>query len=205
MLRETASAEGRSPTKEATRSRVRHGHRSARIARLGACVAAALTLGGGVAAVPSPAGGAEPAATSANRPPLFFSRLTTTGFQIHVEDQAGTVTALTTADTNDRDPSPMAGNGAQRRTVIADPEANLREPSLSPDGTTILFTRQSGDDEQVYVVHTDGSGLRRLSHDGGTSRQPRWSPDGRWIAFVHSVGSIEDIDKMGAGGGTLTG
>jgi TolB protein len=211
-------------------SRIHHGLQPGRIARFGVVLTAVLTAGTVFAAVPSPAGAAESAATtsSTTRPPLFFSRLATNGFQIYLEDQTGKVTALTTTETNDRNPSPnrggtrvafdatpkqlhalsridvMDGNGAERHTVVADPQANLREPSLSPDGTKIVFTRQAGTDEQVYLVNADGSGLRQLSTDGGKSRQPAWSPDGQWIAFAHEVGSIEEIYKMDGNGAHVT-
>ncbi len=35
----------------------------------------------------------------------------------------------------------------------------------------------------VYVVHADGSGLRRITPATTWATTARWSPDGRWIAF----------------------
>ena len=53
----------------------------------------------------------------------------------------------------------------------------------SPDGEWIVFQRPFG---QLYLVHPDGSGLRRvpLGLDPGTGAvNPSWSPDGAWIVF----------------------
>jgi TolB protein len=55
----------------------------------------------------------------------------------------------------------------------------------SPDGRSILFvsgrdqTAQGYDD--VYVMRTDGSGVRRLTHQRAYT--PAWSPDGKHIVF----------------------
>ena len=71
------------------------------------------------------------------------------------------------------------------------------EPDWSPDGTRIVFNSAAGHSQFAYVVHPDGSGLRKISHkarnlsprkddlrvvDARTLR-PRWSPDGRKITF----------------------
>jgi Tol biopolymer transport system component len=43
---------------------------------------------------------------------------------------------------------------------------------------------------ELYVVNTDGSGLRRLARFASASLHPSWSPDGRTIAFERRVGPI---------------
>jgi Tol biopolymer transport system component len=60
----------------------------------------------------------------------------------------------------------------------------------SPDGSRLAFwgdLQTLGDPVgpgQVYVINTDGSGLRQITNDGD-NRWPTWSPDGSRIAFVH--------------------
>jgi WD40-like Beta Propeller Repeat len=54
----------------------------------------------------------------------------------------------------------------------------------SPDGSQIVFGR----DGALFVVNTDGSGLRRITPERFvTSDLPggSWSPDGRWILVEH--------------------
>jgi hypothetical protein len=54
----------------------------------------------------------------------------------------------------------------------------------------------------IYTVNPDGSGLRRLTFDGGNSG-PRWSPDGRHIAFIHR-GDVWVMRANGIGKTRLT-
>jgi TolB protein len=55
----------------------------------------------------------------------------------------------------------------------------------SPDGSMLAFHSMrdhlSTRIRAIYVVHADGSGLRRINDDGA---QPSWSPDGSRLAFV---------------------
>lgn len=62
------------------------------------------------------------------------------------------------------------------------------EPVFSPDGTKIAFGRITGDSaegqlEAIYVINTDGSGLRQVVAPRAGLEHPDWSPDGRSITF----------------------
>lgn len=72
-------------------------------------------------------------------------------------------------------------------------------PSWSPDGRTLAFTGRGGD---IYVVHADGSGLRKLTAGPGWDVGARWSPDGRRILFASSrdVHRETDLFVMNADG-----
>jgi len=58
---------------------------------------------------------------------------------------------------------------------------------VSPDGQWLVFYSRDPDGH-LYVVRTDGSGLRQLPSDEFTDRVPRWSPLGDWIAFFSNRG-----------------
>jgi Tol biopolymer transport system component len=78
------------------------------------------------------------------------------------------------------------GRGLQRVTPR---RLDAYRPAWSPDGTQIIFntndTPERIQDAEIYIVASDGSGLRRLTHEENASAfRPTWSPDGEWILFT---------------------
>jgi dipeptidyl aminopeptidase/acylaminoacyl peptidase len=71
--------------------------------------------------------------------------------------------------------------------------STLKDPvngaAWSPDGQWIAFSAsfQGGSHDQIYIVHPNGTGLRRIT-DGGdeTNWLGRWSPDGKILAYSSS-------------------
>jgi eukaryotic-like serine/threonine-protein kinase len=59
---------------------------------------------------------------------------------------------------------------------------SLFSPDVSPDGAAIVF-RTVGGREDLFLVRSDGTGLRKLTDDPARDRGPSWSPDGKRIAF----------------------
>ena len=57
------------------------------------------------------------------------------------------------------------------------------EPTISPDGTHIVFGSQRHGDFDIYIMHADGSHLRRLTDRQGYDGGPWFSPDGTKIAW----------------------
>jgi len=53
----------------------------------------------------------------------------------------------------------------------------------SPDGQQLAFYSRARPEGNLYIIRTDGTGLRQLTGDTAIDRVPRWSPDGEWIAF----------------------
>jgi Tol biopolymer transport system component/streptogramin lyase len=77
----------------------------------------------------------------------------------------------------------------------------------SPDGSMLAFTSfQKGNDDDVFVVNSDGSGLRAVVESPFTEHRPQWSPDGTRIAFEQwpvrdRDPGTADIYTVGVGGG----
>ena len=55
-------------------------------------------------------------------------------------------------------------------------------PVPSPDGAWVAFYSGIGQ-EDIYIVRSDGSELRRLTNDRAYDRRPAWSPDGKRLVF----------------------
>ena len=65
-------------------------------------------------------------------------------------------------------------------------------PAFSPDGRWVAFERVVDFDAGkggIFVIRTDGSGLRRLTDDTVGAGYPRWSPDGKRILFTEHLES----------------
>ncbi len=65
-------------------------------------------------------------------------------------------------------------------------------PDPSPDGQSVVFYSQVQPEGDLYVIRTDGTGMRQLTDDQAADRVPRWSPDGDWIVpFSDRSGELQ--------------
>jgi len=60
--------------------------------------------------------------------------------------------------------------------------SQVGSPAWSPDGSQIAFTLASGERVDIWVIHPDGGGLKRMTKDG-YSNAPAWSPDSTRLVF----------------------
>jgi TolB protein len=79
------------------------------------------------------------------------------------------------------------------KNITNNPGGDFR-PAWSPDGNWIAFSSDRDSTKpkfniaimqstEIYVMHPDGSGLRRLTHDQALAGSPTWSRDGRQIIY----------------------
>ena len=70
------------------------------------------------------------------------------------------------------------------------------DPAISPDGSTVAFTRESAENG-VYLIDIDGRNLRLIYSGHAGLRSPKWSADGNWIVFSRSD-EYEECVRMGS-------
>ena len=97
-----------------------------------------------------------------------------------------------------------------RKTIVGQPlPMMLGSPHLdpSPDNKWIAFYARRVKQEDIFVIGSDGKGLRQLTDDIFKDRNPRWSPDGKRIAFFSNRGGnwqVWTIHPDGSGLAQLT-
>jgi Tol biopolymer transport system component/DNA-binding winged helix-turn-helix (wHTH) protein len=57
------------------------------------------------------------------------------------------------------------------------------DPSLSPDGRSVVFVSDRDGNGEIYIQEIDGSNLRRLTNHPAHDEFPTFSPDGTQIVF----------------------
>lgn len=83
----------------------------------------------------------------------------------------------------------------------------ITDPQVAPDGKSIAFVVRQTDLEancgrtDLWIVSTDGTGLRRLSSHPESDSNPRWSPDSRIIWFVSSRSGSSQVWQIAVDGG----
>jgi len=76
------------------------------------------------------------------------------------------------------------------------------DPSLSPDGSKIVYTGHAPGGVTVFVMDADGSNKRQLvkeANDWGAVF-PNWSPDGKQIVYSFKVGQALELFIVNADG-----
>jgi Tol biopolymer transport system component len=96
-----------------------------------------------------------------------------------------------------------------RGTVIGQPawvttgSRRWSSPDPSPDGRTVVFYSLVQPEGHLYLVNSDGTGLRQVTGDAAIDRVPRWSPDGQWISFFSNRSGPLQVWKIRRDGSEL--
>jgi Tol biopolymer transport system component len=97
--------------------------------------------------------------------------------------------------------SVMRPDGTHIRTLLRRSSTIDGNPSWSPDGRVIAFSRSlrgpSWRGLGIWTIRPDGRGPRRITAHGG---DPAFSPDGRWIAYVRLRNGNQELYKVRATG-----
>lgn len=102
----------------------------------------------------------------------------------------------------------MRADGSRVRRLTRD-AANDTQPAWSPNGSRIVFSSDRLVDAKdrlakargyvighLWVMNSDGSRLRRLTHGEVDDHGPAWSPNGRLIAFSNDETDPPELDTM---------
>ncbi len=95
-------------------------------------------------------------------------------------------------------------------TLVDDPRGGVRDPQVSYDGKTILFSYRKGGTEayHLFEISADGSGLRQLTDGNYDDFEPTYLPDGdiifvstrckRWVnCWLTQVAVMHRCDRDG--------
>jgi dipeptidyl aminopeptidase/acylaminoacyl peptidase len=102
----------------------------------------------------------------------------------------------------------MASNGSDQQQLtptVGDDEWGDLWPAYSPGGTMIAFTRDmvvGADDLEgdIFVMQTNGTGLKRLTTATANDSVPDWTPDGSRLVFTSYRTGNGDIYSMAIDG-----
>jgi Tol biopolymer transport system component len=69
------------------------------------------------------------------------------------------------------------------------------EPTFSPDGKLIAFTRQTDGRSHVFIANADGSNATQVTDGTSDDHTPTFSPDGKSIAFCSVLRDDAQADQ----------
>jgi serine/threonine protein kinase/Tol biopolymer transport system component len=97
---------------------------------------------------------------------------------------------------------PAAGEILGSLQPVTSGSWSIRSADVSPDGQWIAFDTLAPE-EDLFVIGSNGRGLRRLTRDEHKDRIPRWSPDGSSILFYSNRGGNYEAWQIRADGSGL--
>ena len=110
---------------------------------------------------------------------------------------------MSSGNNNDFDIFIMNADGTGRTNLTNHP-ASDEDPSLSPDGTKIVFMSNRDGNYEIFTMNVDGTNLTQLTNNGWVNKDPSFSPDGTKIVFTFTLDNNPDIYIMNSNGTNLT-
>ena len=103
----------------------------------------------------------------------------------------------------------MKIDGSDRRQVYKDTKSPAFAPAWSPRGDLIAFTRGrvfagGSTDNEIYVVHPDGSNARNVTQHPANDALSSWSPDGKRLVFRSTRDGDKELYVINVDGTGLT-
>jgi Tol biopolymer transport system component len=83
----------------------------------------------------------------------------------------------------------------------------IEDLMISPDGHTVAYWATASDNFDVYVMRSDGSGVRPVATGPAVEEKPTWSPDGSQLMIISNrtasgrPGRTYDLYVLDVGGG----
>lgn len=93
----------------------------------------------------------------------------------------------------------ISRDGREARLLIDWDSFNLT-PSLSPDGTRMLFQSNQEGDAELYIMQLADGRVTQITANDSYDGDPAWSPDGTRIVFRSNRDGINDLYIMQADG-----
>lgn len=91
----------------------------------------------------------------------------------------------------------------ETKTVYGKPKTRAWGVRWSPDGKWLAFCSQENGHDDAWLVHPNGTGLKRLSEAGHDVSDLAWSPDGKQIACVLNRAGSGELALLNARTGAL--
>jgi len=98
------------------------------------------------------------------------------------------------------DTPPPVSRAKNTLVMLTDNSAMDTRPAWSPDGMKVAFTSNRDGMNEIYVMDSNGSNVKRLTNNMGEDANPSWSPDGRRILFESERDGNREIYVMDADG-----
>jgi Tol biopolymer transport system component len=92
-------------------------------------------------------------------------------------------------------------NGEARELWTNRDGGMVSPPAVSRDGSLISFSYRAGGREGLYVMNSDGTGVRPLAQSLDVRGAASWSQDGKWIVVAANGGDGTRLYKIPLDGG----